>query len=38
MSAKTKVLVIDDDPAICESVQAILEANGYETAKQVPHE
>ena len=32
MSAKKKVLVIDDDPAICESVQAILDANGYETA------
>jgi len=32
MSAKMKILVIDDDPAICESVQAILEADGYETA------
>ena len=32
MSAKKKVLVIDDDPAICESVHAILDANGYETA------
>jgi DNA-binding NtrC family response regulator len=32
MAAKKKVLVIDDDPAICESVQAILAANGYDTA------
>jgi DNA-binding response OmpR family regulator len=32
MSAKKKILIIDDDPAICESVQAILDANGYETA------
>jgi DNA-binding NtrC family response regulator len=32
MAAKKKVLVIDDDPAICESVQAILDANGYEAA------
>lgn len=32
MAAKKKVLIIDDDPAICESVQAILDANGYETA------
>ncbi len=31
MPDKTKVLVIDDDPAICVSVKAILEANGYET-------
>lgn len=30
MSEKTKVLVIDDDPAICVSVKAILEASGYE--------
>ncbi|HEK85206.1 MAG: response regulator [Candidatus Saccharicenans sp.] len=30
MSGKTKILVIDDDPAICVSVKAILEANGYE--------
>ncbi|MGB9906582.1 MAG: response regulator [Candidatus Saccharicenans sp.] len=30
MSDKTKVLVIDDDPAICVSVKAILEAKGYE--------
>ncbi len=30
MSDKTKVLVIDDDPAICVSVKAILEASGYE--------
>jgi len=29
MSGKTKVLIIDDDPAICESVKAILEGNGY---------
>ncbi|MCR4409411.1 MAG: response regulator [Candidatus Saccharicenans sp.] len=32
MPDKTKVLVIDDDPAICVSVKAILEASGYETA------
>lgn len=32
MFAKKKVLIIDDDPAICESVQAILDANGYEAA------
>lgn len=32
MPDKTKVLVIDDDPAICVSVKAILEAGGYETA------
>ncbi|MDI6846397.1 MAG: response regulator [Candidatus Saccharicenans sp.] len=30
MSEQTKVLVIDDDPAICISVKAILEANGYQ--------
>ncbi|HAR35398.1 MAG TPA: hypothetical protein DCR87_00545 [Acidobacteria bacterium] len=30
MSDKTKILVIDDDPAICLSVKAILEASGYE--------
>jgi CheY-like chemotaxis protein len=30
MPDKTKVLVIDDDPAICVSVKAILEASGYE--------
>jgi DNA-binding NtrC family response regulator len=32
MAAKKKILIIDDDPAICDSVQAILNANGYETA------
>lgn len=31
MSDKTKILVIDDDPAICVSVKAILDASGYET-------
>ncbi|MDI6698553.1 MAG: response regulator [Candidatus Saccharicenans sp.] len=31
MSEQTKVLVIDDDPAICISVKAILEASGYQT-------
>ena len=31
MPAK-KVLIIDDDPAICESVQAILDAEGFQTA------
>ncbi len=30
MSEQTKVLVIDDDPAICISVKAILEASGYQ--------
>jgi DNA-binding response OmpR family regulator len=30
--SKKKVLIIDDDPAICVSVQAVLEANGFETA------
>lgn len=29
MAKVTKVLVIDDDPAICDSVKAILAANGY---------
>jgi CheY-like chemotaxis protein len=32
MPVKTKVLIIDDDPAICDSVKAILEGNGYEVA------
>ncbi|MBC7362758.1 MAG: response regulator [Candidatus Aminicenantes bacterium] len=32
MSDKTKILVIDDDPAICVSIKAILDARGYETA------
>ena len=27
-----KVLIIDDDPAILQSVEAILKGNGYETA------
>ena len=31
MAANKKVLIIDDDPAICESVKAILDANGFET-------
>ena len=30
MPDKTKIMVIDDDPAICVSVKAILEASGYE--------
>lgn len=29
MPDKTKVLIVDDDPAICDSVKAILEGNGY---------
>jgi len=29
MAEKLKVLIIDDDPAICESVQAILDGNGF---------
>jgi CheY-like chemotaxis protein len=32
MPDKTKVLIIDDDPAICDSVKAILEGNGYKVA------
>ena len=31
MTEKRKVLVIDDDPAINESVKAILDGNGYMT-------
>lgn len=31
MSEQTRVLVIDDDPAICVSVKAILESSGYQT-------
>jgi len=31
MSDKKKVLIIDDDPDICESVKAVLDANGFET-------
>ena len=30
MPDKTKIMVIDDDQAICVSVKAILEASGYE--------
>lgn len=32
MTAKKKVLIIDDDPAICESVKAILDGNGFEAS------
>jgi DNA-binding response OmpR family regulator len=32
MAAKKKLLVIDDDPAICLSVKAVFDANGFETA------
>ena len=32
MIDKKKVLIIDDDPAICESVKAILDASGFEAA------
>lgn len=32
MSDKKKVLIIDDDPAICESVKAILDASGFDAA------
>ena len=32
MSEKKKVLIIDDDPAIVESVKAILDASGFEAA------
>ena len=31
MPAK-KVLIIDDDPAICESVRAVLDMSGYQSA------
>ena len=31
MASKKKVLIIDDDPAICESVKAILDGNGFDT-------
>lgn len=30
MADKKKVLVIDDDPAICDSVKAILDGNGFD--------
>lgn len=30
MTEKKKVLIIDDDPAICESVKAILDASGFD--------
>jgi DNA-binding response OmpR family regulator len=30
MADKKKVLIIDDDPAICESVKAILDGNGFD--------
>ncbi|MEN6561509.1 MAG: response regulator [Acidobacteriota bacterium] len=32
MTDKKKVLIIDDDPAICESVKAILDGNGFEAS------
>ncbi len=31
MAYKSRVLIIDDDPSICESVKAVLDGNGYET-------
>jgi DNA-binding response OmpR family regulator len=31
MADKKVVLVIDDDPAICDSVKAILDGNGFDT-------
>ncbi|MBN1531544.1 MAG: response regulator [Spirochaetes bacterium] len=31
MADKKKVLIIDDDPAICDSVKAILDGNGFDT-------
>jgi CheY-like chemotaxis protein len=30
MAEKKKVLIIDDDPAICESVKAILDGSGFQ--------
>ena len=32
MAEKKKVLIIDDDPAICESVKAILDGNGFDAS------
>ncbi len=32
MADKKKVLIIDDDPAICESVKAILDGNGFDAS------
>jgi len=32
MTDKKKVLIIDDDPAICESLKAILDGNGFEAS------
>ena len=32
MTDKKKVLIIDDDPAICESVKAILDGSGFDAA------
>ncbi|HOW85711.1 MAG TPA: response regulator [Candidatus Aminicenantes bacterium] len=32
MTDKKKVLIIDDDPAICESVQAILQGSGFDAS------
>lgn len=31
MANKKKVLVIDDDPAICDSLKAVLDGNGFDT-------
>jgi two-component system response regulator MprA len=32
MADPKKVLIIDDDPAVCDSVKAVLETVGFETA------
>ncbi len=32
MTDKKKVLIIDDDPAICESVKAILDGSGFDAS------
>ena len=32
MADKKKVLIIDDDPDICESIKAILDGNGFEAS------
>ena len=31
MADRKTILVIDDDPAICDSVKAVLDGNGFET-------
>ncbi|TQI69279.1 two-component system response regulator RpaA [Gramella sp. Hel_I_59] len=39
MASKQKILVIDDDPGICDMMQLVLEFNGHEVAvSQKPEE